>query len=141
MQDPYRNFRYLVEIDGITQFGFNDVSGLSMTTDPIEYREGGEPSYTRKLPGQTKFSNIVLKWGITDNHEMIDWYEQLVQKGQVVRKSGSVILMDTEGNEKVRWNFFNAWPTKYTVPELSAKGNEIAIDVMELAVEHMERAK
>lgn len=138
MQDPYRNFRFLVEIDGITQFGFNDVAGLGATTDPIEYREGGEPSYTRKLPGQTKYANLVLKWGITDNRELADWYSRTT-KGKVERKSGSVILQDTEGNEKIRWNFFNAWPTKYTAPELTAKGNDIAIDVLELAVEHMER--
>lgn len=139
MQDPYRNYRFLVEIDGITQFGFNDASGLSATTEPIEYREGGEPSYTRKLPGQTKYSNLVLKWGITDNRELADWAVRLT-KGQVERKSGSLILLDTEGNEKVRWNFFNAWPTKYSVPEFSAKGNDVAFDVLELVVEHMERA-
>ena len=138
-QDPYRNFRYLVELDGITQSGFQDVSGLGATIDSIEYREGGDPSYTRKLPGQTKFSNLVLKWGITDSVELVNWFAQ-TSKGNIQRKSGSVILQDTEGNEKIRWNFFNAWPTKYTVPELTAKGNDVAIDMLELAIEHMERA-
>ena len=137
--DPYRNFRFLIEIDGITQAGFNDCSGFGSSTDPIEYREGGEPSYTRKLPGQTKYNNVVLKWGITDSKELHDWYTQIV-KGQIVRKNGSIVLMDTEGTEKIRWNFFDAWPTKYTAPELSAKANDIAIDAMELAVERLERA-
>ncbi len=137
--DPYRNFRFLIEIEGITQAGFNDCSGFGSSTDPIEYREGGDPSSTRKLPGQTKFNNVVLKWGITDNREMHDWYAQIV-KGQVVRKNGSIVLLDTEGNEKVRWNFFNAWPIKYTAPELTAKGNDVAIDAIELAVERLERA-
>jgi phage tail-like protein len=139
-QDPYRNFRFLIEIDGITQAGFNDCSGFGSTTDPIEYREGGEPSYTRKLPGQTKYNNVVLKWGLTDNRELFDWYTQIV-KGQVVRKNGSIILQDTEGSEKIRWNFFDAWPTKYSAPELTAKGNDVAIDTVELAVERLERAK
>ena len=138
-QDPYRNFRFLVEIDGITQAGFNDCSGFGASTDPIEYREGGDPSYTRKLPGQTKFNNVVLKWGITDNRDLFNWYTQIV-KGQVVRKNGSIVLQDTEGTEKIRWNFFDAWPTKYTAPDLSARGNEVAIDTMELAVERLERA-
>lgn len=137
--DPYRNFRFLIEIDGITQAGFNDCSGFGSSTDPIEYREGGEPSYTRKLPGQTKYNNVVLKWGITDSKELHNWYTQIV-KGQIVRKNGSIVLMDTEGTEKIRWNFFDAWPTKYTAPELSAKANDIAIDAMELAVERLERA-
>jgi phage tail-like protein len=139
-QDPYRNFRFVIEIDGITQAGFNDCSGFGSTTDPIEYREGGEPSYARKLPGQTKYNNVALKWGLTDNRELFDWYTQIV-KGQVVRKNGSIILQDTEGSEKIRWNFFDAWPTKYSAPELTAKGNEVAIDTVELAVERLERAK
>jgi phage tail-like protein len=139
-QDPYRNFRFLIEIESITQAGFNDCSGFGSTTDPIEYREGGELSHTRKLPGQTKFNNVVLKWGITDNHELCDWYTQIV-KGQVVRKNGSIILQDTEGAEKIRWNFFDAWPTKYSAPELTAKGNDVAIETLELAVERLERAK
>jgi phage tail-like protein len=139
MPDPYRNFRYRVELDSITQAGFSDVSGGGAATDPIEYREGGEPSYTRKLPGQTKYANIVLKWGITDNRELADWYAQIT-KGQIQRKSGSIVLQDLEGNDKVRWNFFNAWPTKYSPPELTAKGNDVAIDVLELVVERVERA-
>ena len=138
-QDPYRNFRFLVEIGGITQAGFNDCSGFGSSTDPIEYREGGDPSYTRKLSGQTKFNNVVLKWGITDNRELFDWYTQII-KGQVVPKNGSVVLQDTEGTEKIRWNFFDAWPTKYSAPELTAKGNDVAIETLELAVERLERA-
>jgi phage tail-like protein len=139
MQDPYRNFRFRVEFDQIADAGFNDVSGFGSTTDAIEYREGGEPSYTRKLPGQTKYSNLVLKWGITDDRRLADWYKDITQ-GKVRRMSGSVILQDTEGNEKIRWNFFNAWPTKYSAPELTGKGNDVAIDVLELAIEHLERA-
>ena len=138
-QDPYRNFRFRVEIDGLTLAGFSDCSGFGATTDPIEYREGGDPSYTRKLPGQTKFDNVVLKWGITDTHVLFDWYTQ-IRNGQVVRKNGSIVLQDTEGTEKIRWNFFDAWPTKYTAPDLSAKGNDVAIETMELAVERLERA-
>jgi phage tail-like protein len=138
--DPYRNFRFLVEIKGVTQAGFNDCSGFGASTDPIEYREGGDPSATRKLPGQTKFNNIVLKWGITDNTDLFDWYTGIVN-GIYDARDGSIILQDTEGTEKIRWNFFTAWPTKYSAPELTAKGNDVAIETLELAVERLERAK
>ena len=139
-QDPYRNFRFLIEIDKITQGGFADCSGFGGSVEVIEYREGGEPSYVRKLPGQVKYTNLVLKWGIIDDRSMIDWFAELAS-GKVTRKNGSIILLDTEGNEKVRWNFFGAWPTKYDAPDFSAKANEVAIDMMELAVERLERAK
>ena len=138
--DPYRNFNFLVELDGITQAGFSDCSGFGASTDPIEYREGGENKTPRKLPGLTKFTNITLKWGLTDSRELYDWYRDVVN-GKIQRKNGSIIVLDLEGNEKVRWNFLNAWPTKWDAPDFSAKGNDIAIDMLELAVEGTERVK
>ena len=136
--DPYRNFNFRLEIDGITQAGFSDVTGLSASTDPIEYREGGFEMTARKLPGQTKYTNLTLKWGLTDSRELYDWYRDVV-KGKIERRSGSIILMDLEGNEAVRWNFFEAWPTKWTGADLSAKGTDVAIETLELAHEKIER--
>lgn len=138
--DPYRNFNFLVEIDGITQAGFSDCTGFGANTDPIEYREGGMPGNTvHKLPGQTKYPNITLKWGLTDSRELYDWYND-VTKGKIERKSGSIVLIDLEGKEKVRWNFFEAWPTKWDSVDFSAKGTDVAIETLELAVEKVERA-
>ncbi|HET7112699.1 MAG TPA: phage tail protein [Pyrinomonadaceae bacterium] len=137
--DPYRNFSFLVEIDGITQAGFSDCSGFGASTDPVEYREGGETKTVRKLPGLTKYTNITLKWGLTDSKELYNWYRDVVN-GKIERKSGSIILLDLEGNEKVRWNFFDAWPTKWDGPDFTAKGNDVAIETLELAHERVERA-
>jgi phage tail-like protein len=137
--DPYRNFSFLVEIDGITQAGFSDCSGFGASTDPMEYREGGETKTVRKLPGLTKYTNITLKWGLTDSKELYNWYRDVVN-GKIERKSGSIILLDLEGNEKVRWNFFDAWPTKWDGPDFTAKGNDVAIETLELAHERVERA-
>jgi phage tail-like protein len=137
--DPYRNFSFLVEIDGITQAGFSDCSGFGASTDPIEYREGGETKTVRKLPGLTKYTNITLKWGLTDSRELYNWYKDVVN-GKIERKSGSIILLDLEGNEATRWNFFEAWPTKWDGPDFTAKGNDVAIETLELAHERVERA-
>jgi phage tail-like protein len=137
--DPYRNFSFLVEIGGITQAGFSDCSGFGASTDPVEYREGGETKTVRKLPGLTKYTNITLKWGLTDSRELYNWYRDVVN-GKIERKSGSIILLDLEGQEKVRWNFFDAWPTKWDGPDFTAKGNDVAIETLELAHEKVERA-
>jgi phage tail-like protein len=138
--DPYRNFNFLIEIDGITQAGFSDCSGFGASTDPIEYREGGENKSVRKLPGMTKFNNITLKWGLTDSTELYNWYRDVVN-GKIRRRNGSIIVLDLEGNEKTRWNFFEAWPTKWDGPDFTAKGNDVAVDMLELAVERLERVK
>ncbi len=137
--DPYRNFNFLVEIDGITQAGFSDCSGFGASTDPIEYREGGETKTVRKLPGLTKYTNITLKWGLTDSKDLYNWYRDVVN-GKIQRKNGSIIVLDLEGQEKARWNFFNGWPTKFDHPDFTAKGNDVAIETLEIAIENLERA-
>src|SRR5262245_62652835 len=137
--DPYGNFNFLVEIDGIARAAFSDVSGFDTTVDVTEYREGGENTTPRKLPGQAKYSNIVLKWGLTQDRELYDWMLQTVQ-GDIQRKNGSIVALDSAGNEVVRWNFRNAWPAKWDGPDYTAKGNDVAIETLELAHEGVVRA-
>ena len=136
--DPYRNFRYRLEIDGIQQAGFSEATVPDSTVDVIEYREGNETTTVRKLPGLTKYGNLTLKWGITDSMDLYNWHRAVTQ-GQIERKNISVIVIDEAGNDKARWNFFQAWPTKYDAPDLTAKGNDVAIETLEIVHEGMER--
>ena len=137
--DPYKNYRFLLEIDAVTQAGFSECSGFGSEVQVVEYREGGDAVTARKLGGMPKYSDITLKWGITDSRELYDWHLDAV-KGEIKRKNGSIIILDDTGQEKVRWNFFNAWPSKYAGPGLNAKGNDVAIDTLTVVCERMERA-
>jgi len=137
--DPYKNFRFLVEIDGIVQAGFSECSGFGSEVEVIEYREGGEATTVRKLPGKVSYSDLTLKWGMTDSQELYDWHLTAVN-GQIERKNGSVILQDDAGEEKLRWNFFSAWPTKWDGPDFDAKGNDIAINTLTVSCERLEKA-
>ena len=137
--DPYRGFNFLVEIDGITQAGFQECSGLDATTDAVDYREGSDPNHVRKLTGLNKFSPITLKRGITDSDELWKW-RQTALDGKTVRKNGSIILLNESGEERLRWNFHNAWPSKWDGPDFNAEGNDVAIETLELAHEGVERA-
>ena len=137
--DPYLNFRFLVEIEGIQQAGFMECTGLGSQVEVIEYREGGENATVRKLRGRVSYPDIALKWGITDSQELYKWHQQVIQ-GNLVRKNGSVVLLDSQGNEKLRWNFFNAWPSKWTGPTFNAKGNDVAIEELTLTCERQEQA-
>jgi phage tail-like protein len=138
--DPYRNFNFRIEIGGITQAGFTECSGFGASNDPLEYREGTDRPTVRKLPGMTKYPNVTLKWGLTDSRDLFDWFAD-VTKGKIERKSGSIVVVDFDGvTEKVRWNFYEAWPTKWDGPDFNAKGTDVAIDTLELAHEGIERA-
>src|SRR6476659_4768148 len=137
--DPYYNFNFRVEIDGITRAAFHECSGLDSTIDVIEHREGGENTTLRKLPGLTKYSNIVLKRGLTDDRQLYDWHRRVV-RGDIERKNGSIVLLDRRGTEVARWNFIRAWPAKWTGPTFTAEGNDVAIEQLDLAHEGLERA-
>ncbi|MGH8531175.1 MAG: phage tail protein [bacterium] len=139
--DPYGNFNFRVEIDGIIRAAFQEASGFDSSIDITEHREGGENTTMRKLPAMTKYSNITLKWGVTDDRELYDWHRQWVTGDPAAtRRNGAVVLWDRAGQEKLRWNFFNAWPAKWTGPSFNAEGNDVSIETLELAHEGLERA-
>ena len=137
----FRAFQFAVEIDGITQARFQEVGGLDATTDVIEYREGGDILGPRKLPGQTKHSNLTLKRGYTDDQQLWKWYEDVMTgRTEKIRKNISVIQLDMNGQEKMRWNLFQAFPVKYTAAAFNAKNNELSIESLDVAYERIERA-
>jgi phage tail-like protein len=139
--DPFGSYDFLVEIDGITRAAFQEVSGLDSAIDVVEYREGAVNNTMMKLPAKVKYSNITLKWGSAPDQDLYKWHQQWA-KGDpaATRRHGSIILMDRAGQEQIRWNFVNAWPVKWTGPSFNAKGNDIAIETLELAHEGIERA-
>ena len=136
--DPYKAFNFRVEIDGVALAAFSEVSGLESETDVIEYRTGTESNSVRKLPGLTKHANIVLRRGVTQDPELWNW-RKTVEDGQVDRRNGSIVLLDDDRTEVLRWNFVHGWISKWVGPTLNAKGNEVAIETIEIAHEGLER--
>jgi len=138
--DPLRNFRFRLEIDGIQMAGFSEVQIGAITTDVIDYREGTDPPHVRKLSGLTRFGNITLKSGMTTSLELFHWYQQIVS-GQLVnnRKQVTVVVADESGADQARFVVSQAWPIKYQPSNLNATGNEVVIELLELANEGIER--
>jgi phage tail-like protein len=136
--DPYGNYNFVVEIDGIARAAFQEASGLTITVDVIEHREGNQITTPRKLPGMTKYTNITLKYGITDDMDLYNWHKDVVQ-GKLERKNGSIILLDRQSQEVARWNFVRAWPTKYDGPSMNAEGTDVGIETFEIVHEGLER--
>jgi len=139
-KDPYKSFRFLVEIDGIVQAGFSEVTVPESSQEPIEYREGNNSPTMRKIPGMIKYGNVILKWGTTDSMELYAWRKE-VEDGQSssARRNMAVIVLNELGDSTARWEFSEAWPTKYDAADLKASGNEIAIETLEIAHEGMVR--
>jgi len=138
--DPYTGYNFEVLINGVSDDGtavrgsFSEASGLEVTIDPIEYRNGSEDITVRKIPGLKKFTNITLKRGLLGDLAFWNWVVE-AQNGLVRRTEGSVVLLDENRQEVMRWNFKRGWPSKWTAPGLNAKKNEIAMETLEICHE------
>jgi phage tail-like protein len=143
--DPLRNFRYRLEIDSITQAGFSEVAIAETTIDVVEYREGTHPPHVMKLSGLTKYGNITLKSGVSvaaNALALFDWHAA-VSAGAIKanRKRVVIVVLDEAGTDAARFVVSEAWPIKYHSSDLNAKGNEVLIELLELANEGIERVK
>lgn len=130
--DPYKVFQFVVEINGTQVGGFSEVTGLEVRTELDEYREGGVNNYVHKIAKETRYPNLTLKRGITDATGLWEWHQQVVD-GDIQRKTVSVVLLDSKRQEKWRWVFRDAYPVKWNGSDLSATGNTVAVESVELA--------
>jgi len=132
---PIPKFHFQVEWGG-SKIGFTEVSGLDITTEVIEYRDGASPEYSKvKMPGQRKFSNITMKRGtFKGDNEFYSWFNT-VNLNQIERRNLTISLLNENHEPVVVWKVKNAWPTKVTPTDLKADGNEVALESLELAHE------
>ncbi len=132
---PLPKFHFNVEWGGST-VGFTEVTGLDITTEVIEYRDGASPEYSKiKMPGQRKFSNITLKRGtFKSNNEFYIWFNT-VSLNTIERRDLTISLLNESHEPVIVWKVKQAWPTKVTPTDLKADGNEVAIETLELAHE------
>lgn len=100
----------------------------------IEYREGSDRGGVRKLPGLTKFSNVVLKRGITASRDLWNW-RKIVINGEVDRRFGNIVVLGEDRNPLATFRFREGWPSKWEGPKLNAKANEVAIETLEITHE------
>ena len=135
---PMPAYHFIVEWGG-TRNGFTEVSGLTMETQVIEYREGNSPDGRMlKMPGLMKYPNIVLKRGIIKgDNDFFKWMN--TTRGSQVERRDVVISLLNENHEPVMvWKARNAFPVKIDVPYLKAGASEVAMESIELAHEGLE---
>ena len=144
-EELFGSYNFLLEVTGITQDskiivgGFKTVSGMDSETEVVEFKQGND-MVVRKKPGRTTYANIVLERGYTATDDLWLWRKN-IEDGEIDRRSGSIIVLDQDGTTEVaRYNFYEAWPCKWYVPDMDADSSSMAIEKIELAVEKVERA-
>ncbi|ELY72800.1 phage tail protein [Natrinema pallidum] len=137
--DPYAQYNFEVEVDGETVAGFTEVAGITMELETVQYREGGVNDHVHQLPGQFAHANLVLQRGLTTNTAFWDWI-QTVMSGTISRKNIVVKVKDGfQGQSQWGWEFANAYPTKWSGPDLASNERGMAIESIELAYEQFSK--
>ena len=138
-KNPYANYNFSVDIGAsVGELGFAEAEIPAAEIEAIEYREGHDlPTAVRKLPGRVRYGNVVLRRGVDGGLSLWEWFKA-ARDGQLERRHVTITLLDEQRNPVQQWRLRDAWPTKYDASDLNAKGNEVVIELLELAHEGFE---
>lgn len=136
---PIPKFYFTVDMgsdSGIGEVPFQEVSGMELESEIIEYRAGNDKRFTMaKMPGMVKSGNVTMKKGMfKDDLAFWEWYEK-IKMNTIARTTVTINLLDETGAPLMTWTLANAWPTKITVTDLKADGNEVAVETIEIVHE------
>jgi phage tail-like protein len=145
--DPYKNFKFRVEMDGRTVLGVSKVGSLKRTTEVVKHRSGGENSTDHKSPGRTTYDGITMERGITHDREFERW-ANLVHpySGDAgmdlvnYKKELTLNFLNERGQVAFRYFLHGCWVSEYTaVPDLDANANAVAIESLKIEMEGWDR--
>jgi phage tail-like protein len=147
--DPYKSFKFRVKWDGRYVAGISKVGALKRSTEPVEHREGGDPSSTRKSPGRTKFEALTLERGVTHDVEFERWANKVWNFGSGLgaevslsnfRKDIIIEVYNEAGQLAIAYKVLRCWVSEYqALPDLDANANAVAIQTLKLENEGWER--
>ncbi|MES2626439.1 MAG: phage tail protein [Pseudomonadota bacterium] len=132
---PLPKFHFHVMWDS-TPMSFQEISGLDIESQPIEYRHGDSARFqTVKMPGLKKHGNVTLKRGIFKADDKFWLWFNEIKMNTIKRVPVTISLLDEAGKPTMVWTLAGAWPVKISSPDLNAQGNEVAIESIEIAYE------
>jgi len=133
--DPEGNYVFALEINGVEVAQFLECSGLKTSTEVYELQEGGMNFRVHKLPGQSRWENVTLRYGVTTDTTLLQWRDEILQDafGKDSRRNGSIVMKNHQMETVRRYNFLAAWPVAWEGPGFQTNSSEIAIEMVELA--------
>ncbi|GAB3218616.1 phage tail protein [Algoriphagus aestuariicola] len=133
---PLPKFYFSVDWGSTTNIPFQEVSGLEIEAQPIEYRHGNSPVFsTINMPGIIKNSHVTMKKGVFVNDNAFwDWYNK-IKMNTIERQNVVIKLLDESGSPTMTWTLNNAWPSKISSTDLKSDANEVAVESIEISHE------
>lgn len=143
-EDPLVAFHFALEVQGTVSGYFTEVSGIGSENEVQEMKVVNEKGIqvVLKVPGRLKWGDITLKRGITSDMQLWEW-RKMVEDGDVksARKNGSIVMFNQALEEKARWEFQNAWPSKITGPAPKSDSNDLGVEEITIVHEYIARIK
>lgn len=145
--------RFYVEIESNITASFTECSGLGAKVKRETIFEGGLNYQQRVILGQTEFSDVTLKRGITDDMSFWNWVVQTIGAEQQSnsqstnssngsrRRNINILLFNQAGETMQCWTLIAAVPVGWKAPALQANGNTLAIEELTLAYEGLNVTK
>ena len=140
LTDPYRDYNFKLKFGGGDPVAhFTECAGFGFNVQTIRYREAGENTIVRCIPGQIEYTDVMLRWGVTDSPEMWDWLKT-VKDGKVERRTLSIIMLGPDRiTPAMQWELLACWPNRFTGISFNAMGNSTAIESLTLCYEELKR--
>jgi phage tail-like protein len=139
LSELYRNYNFLLRVEN-TEVKFTECIGLGVRIEPIRYRESGSGDVVRALPGPVAYSEVILRYGLTDSPELWNWLKNTAE-GNVQRKAVTIVQLANNGtDQKISWNLDRCWPCQWSGVPFDSLGREAAIEELRLAFDHLARA-
>ena len=140
---PYAQFNFLVDLgSGNTEgpdAGFQECSGISMSVDVIEYRNGNEKENApRKLTGLARVTDVTLKRGIIGSLSLYQWLSEIRDGGAGLRTVTIQLQNEDHSATVMTWKLVRARIIKHTSGPLNGKGTDVAMEELTLAYERLE---
>jgi len=135
-------FPFLVDFGGGRKAQFREVSGFDAAAQPTGSRRGHTEDFSKiAMPGLVKNTNITLKRGkFEGSSDLQEWLDDITANTSK-RRTVVISLLDASGAAQRVWTLRNARPMKFTGPALNAKGNDVAIESIEVAHDGLRIAK
>lgn len=135
--DPWGGYYFSVEIDKVEIGHYREVSGLKTSTTVFEIEEGGYNGHVHKRTGQSKWENIILRYGSSSATALMEWRDKYLQDKFESRASttGAIVMRNNAGTELRRFTFVNAWPVSWEGPSLNSGSSDVAVETLEIAHE------
>ena len=122
--------RFLFELDGVELGVFKEVSGLNVTVQVDEIREGGQNGFVHQVPGRMTWPNLTFRRGVTNSNALFEWFQKTSGEGfasnsnTLTRSTGAVTVIDPVGTRLRSWEFIDVFPVRWKGPDFSVESTD-----------------